>query len=59
MLSGELKPTGIGRIELAVYVIAEVEVTDDSWLVEYGEKVHEIVHSYGGEYLAPEHLAPV
>ena len=37
---------------MTVFVIAEVEVTDEKWLVEYGENVHEIVHKYGGRYLS-------
>lgn len=37
---------------MTVYVIAEVEVTDEAWLAEYGERVHDIVHRYGGKYLA-------
>ena len=37
---------------MTVFVIAEVEVTDDKWLVEYGENVHGIVHKYGGKYLS-------
>ncbi len=37
---------------MTVYVIAEIEVTDDSWIPEYAEKVHDIVHKYKGKYLA-------
>ena len=37
---------------MAVYVIAEIEVTDESWIPEYAEKTHEIVHKHGGKYLS-------
>lgn len=37
---------------MTVYVIADVEVTDDAWIPEYAEKVHDIVHKHGGKYLA-------
>ena len=34
------------------YLIAQVKVTDDSWIPEYAEKVHGIVHRHGGKYLS-------
>ncbi|UCC56648.1 MAG: DUF1330 domain-containing protein [Gammaproteobacteria bacterium] len=37
---------------MTVYVIANVKVTDDSWVPEYAEKVHHIVHKHGGKYLS-------
>lgn len=37
---------------MAVYIVAEVEVTDDAWIPEYAEKVHDIVHANGGKYLS-------
>ncbi|MCP5214201.1 MAG: DUF1330 domain-containing protein [Pseudomonadales bacterium] len=37
---------------MAVYVIADVKVTDDSWIPEYAAHVHEIVHRHGGKYLS-------
>lgn len=37
---------------MAVYVIAEVKVTDGGWIPEYAAKVHEIVHKHGGKYLS-------
>jgi uncharacterized protein (DUF1330 family) len=37
---------------MTVYVIADIKVTDDSWIPEYAEKVHDIVHRHGGKYLA-------
>jgi uncharacterized protein (DUF1330 family) len=32
------------------FIIAQVKVTDDSWIPEYAEKVHGIVHRHGGKY---------
>lgn len=37
---------------MAVYVIADVKVTDDSWIPDYAAKVHDIVHKHGGKYLS-------
>jgi uncharacterized protein (DUF1330 family) len=37
---------------MTVYVIADIKVTDDSWIAEYAEKVHDIVHRHGGKYLS-------
>ena len=37
---------------MAVYVIAEIEVTDEGWIPEYAAKAHEIVHKHGGKYLS-------
>ena len=37
---------------MSVYVVAEVEVNDESWIPEYAKKVHNIVDHYGGKYLA-------
>ena len=37
---------------MTVYVIADVRVTDDSWVPEYAGKVHDIVHKHGGKYLS-------
>ena len=37
---------------MPVYLIADIKVTDDSWLPEYAVHVHEIVHRHGGKYLA-------
>ena len=37
---------------MTVYVIADVEVTDDAWIPEYAQKVHDIVHKHGGKYLS-------
>lgn len=37
---------------MTVFVVADVTITDDSWVPEYAEKVHEIVHKHGGKYLS-------
>ena len=37
---------------MTVYVIADVEVTDEAWIPEYAEKVHDMVHRHGGKYLS-------
>jgi len=37
---------------MAVYLIADVKVTDDSWIPEYAVNVHNIVHKHGGKYLS-------
>ncbi len=37
---------------MTVYVIADVQVTDDSWVPDYAANVHDIVHKYGGKYLS-------
>jgi len=37
---------------MAHYLIAYVKVNDDSWIPEYAEKVHDIVHRHDGKYLS-------
>jgi uncharacterized protein (DUF1330 family) len=37
---------------MAAYVIADVKVTDDSWVRDYAANVHDIVHKHGGKYLS-------
>ena len=37
---------------MTVYVIADVKVTDDTWVPDYAANVHNIVHKHGGKYLA-------
>ena len=34
------------------YFIAEVEVTDDAWVPDYAQTVHDIAAKHGGKYLA-------
>ena len=37
---------------MAVYVIADIKVHNESWIPEYAASVHDIVHKHGGKYLA-------
>lgn len=37
---------------MAVYLIADIKVTDDSWIPDYAANVHEIVDKHGGKYLS-------
>jgi uncharacterized protein (DUF1330 family) len=37
---------------MAVYLIANVKVTDDGWIPEYAANVLDIVHKHGGRYLS-------
>ena len=37
---------------MTVYLIAEIEVTDDHWVPEYAAKVHKLVEQHGGRYLS-------
>jgi uncharacterized protein (DUF1330 family) len=37
---------------MAVYLIADVKVTDEAWLPEYAANVPDIVHKHGGKYLS-------
>ncbi len=37
---------------MAVYLIANVKVTDEAWLPDYAANVHDIVHKHGGKYLS-------
>lgn len=37
---------------MAVYLIANVKVTDGAWIPDYAANVHDIVHKHGGEYLS-------
>jgi uncharacterized protein (DUF1330 family) len=37
---------------MAVFLIADVKITDDSWVPDYAANVHEIAHRHGGKYLA-------
>lgn len=37
---------------MSVYAIADIKVTDDSWLPNYAANVHEIVEKHGGKYLS-------
>jgi uncharacterized protein (DUF1330 family) len=37
---------------MTVYVIADIKVTNDSWVPSYTGNVHNIVHRHGGKYLS-------
>lgn len=37
---------------MTVYLIADVKVTNDSWLPDYAINVHDIVRKHGGKYLS-------
>lgn len=37
---------------MAVFLIANVKVTDESWIPEYAAKVHDMVAKHGGRYLS-------
>ena len=37
---------------MATYLIADVKVTDDSWIPDYAANVHAIVEKHGGKYLS-------
>ena len=37
---------------MAAYLIADVTVTDDSWVPEYAAQVHQIAARHGGRYLS-------
>jgi uncharacterized protein (DUF1330 family) len=38
--------------DMPVYLIADIKVTDTSWMPGYAASVHGIVHRHGGKYLA-------
>ena len=37
---------------MTAYLIADIKVTDDSWVPEYAAVAHEFVHKHGGKYLS-------
>ncbi|HET6158121.1 MAG TPA: DUF1330 domain-containing protein [Dongiaceae bacterium] len=37
---------------MTVYMIADIKVTDKSWVPAYAQSVHNIVHKHGGKYLS-------
>ena len=37
---------------MAVYLVADIKVTDPAWISDYATHVHEIVHRHGGRYLS-------
>lgn len=37
---------------MAVYLIADIKVTDDAWVSDYAANVHDIIRNHGGKYLS-------
>ncbi len=37
---------------MTVYIIADIKISDDSWVPGYAAAVHKIVERHGGEYLS-------
>lgn len=37
---------------MSVYLIADIKVTDGSWVPDYAAEAHKLVHRHGGRYLA-------
>ena len=37
---------------MTAYLIADIKVTDNSWVPEYATVAHEFVHKHGGKYLS-------
>ncbi len=37
---------------MAVYLIADIKITDDQWVPEYAKNVHMLVEKHGGRYLS-------
>jgi uncharacterized protein (DUF1330 family) len=37
---------------MTVYMIADIKVTNDKWVLAYAASVHGLVHKHGGKYLA-------
>jgi uncharacterized protein (DUF1330 family) len=37
---------------MSVFLIADIKVTDDSWVPDYATNVHNLVKKHGGKYLS-------
>jgi len=37
---------------MSVFLIADIEVTDDGWVPDYAANVHKLVEKHGGRYLS-------
>ena len=37
---------------MSVYLIADIKVTNDTWVPEYAANVHKLVEKHGGHYLS-------
>ncbi len=35
---------------MSVFLIADIKVTDDSWVPDYAASVHNLVKKHGGKY---------
>ena len=45
---------------MSAFLIANVKVNDDSWIPEYAQNVHDIVHKHRGKYLSRSgNLTPI
>lgn len=45
---------------MAAFLIADLKVTDESWIPEYAAKVHDIAARHGGRYLSRSaHIRPL
>jgi len=51
-LDSEFETLTWSAILMSVYIIADIKITDDSWVPDYAANVHDIVHKHGGKYLA-------
>ena len=40
------------KIAMAVFVIADIKIIDDSWVPGYATQVHTLVEKHGGKYLS-------
>jgi uncharacterized protein (DUF1330 family) len=38
--------------QMSVFLIAEIKISDDSWVPAYAANVHKLVESQGGKYLS-------
>lgn len=36
---------------MSAYLIADIQITDDSWVPDYAANVHDLVDKHGGRYL--------
>lgn len=37
---------------MSIYLLADIQVTDDAWVPEYAGHVHNLVEKHGGRYLS-------
>lgn len=41
-----------GAAAMPVYVIADIDISNNEWVPAYAKNVHHLVHKHGGRYLA-------